>query len=58
MVLNSAARPRSTSPILLLDGMELAFPGEGGSHGGGGGPKTTREAFEANKASTTRPAPG
>lgn len=43
--------------VAITPGMRLTFPGEGGERGGsGGGPKTPREAFAANKAAT-RPAP-
>ena len=43
--------------VAITPNMELAFPGERESDGGGGGgPKNPRKAFEANKA-VTRPAP-
>jgi hypothetical protein len=38
--------------VAITPKMELAFPGEGDSGDRGGGPKTPREAFEANKAVT------
>jgi len=42
--------------VAITPGMEITFPGEQESHSGGGGPKTPREAFEANKA-IMRPSP-
>jgi hypothetical protein len=42
--------------VAITEGMELDFPGEQSSDGGGGGPKDPREGFDANKAAT-RPAP-
>jgi hypothetical protein len=42
--------------VAITANMQLAFPGEQESDGGGGGPKHPREAFEASKA-VTRPAP-
>ena len=42
--------------VAITPGMNLAFPGEGDSEEGGGGPKNPREAFEVNKTITT-PAP-
>ena len=39
--------------VAITPGMELTFPGEDDSDGGGGGPKNPREAFEANKTVTS-----
>jgi len=43
--------------VAITAGMELKFPDEGESSGGGGGPKNPREAFEAAKEAM-RPSPG
>jgi hypothetical protein len=42
--------------VAITPNMEVSFPGEGSSSGGGGGPKNPREAFETNKE-VTSPAP-
>jgi hypothetical protein len=42
--------------VSITPGMELAFPELGESSGEGGGPTTTRQAFERGKTMTT-PAP-
>ncbi len=42
--------------VAVTPGMELTFPGESDADKGGGGPKTSREAFDAGKAATS-PAP-
>lgn len=42
--------------VAITPGMKLIFPGQGGSGSEGGGPKTTRQAFEAGKT-VTSPAP-
>jgi hypothetical protein len=42
--------------VAITPKMDITFPGEGDSGGGGGGPKTPQDAFEANKAMTS-PAP-
>lgn len=42
--------------VAITPGMKIAFAGEDGSTGGGGGPETPREAFKANKEAT-RPTP-
>jgi hypothetical protein len=40
--------------VAITESMEITFPGIGGSSdGGGGGPKTPREEFAANKAATS-----
>ena len=40
--------------VATTEHMKIDFPGEfGSSDGGGGGPKTPREEFAANKAATT-----
>jgi hypothetical protein len=38
--------------VAITPGMQIDFPGEAGSDEDGGGPKTPREAFDANKAMT------
>lgn len=38
--------------VAITPKMEILFSGEGGSDGGGGGPKNPREGFEANKTMT------
>ena len=44
--------------VAIIPRMKIQFPEETESDsGGGGGPKTPREAFDANKATATRPAP-
>jgi hypothetical protein len=40
----------------ITPNMQLTFPGEGVSDGGGGGPKNPREAFAVNKT-MTQPVP-
>ena len=42
--------------VAITPGMKIVFPGEDESAGGGGGPKTPRGTFKANK-DATRPAP-
>ncbi len=43
--------------VAITPGMELDFPSQGeAGGGGGGGPKTTRQAFTANKT-VTQPVP-
>ena len=42
--------------VAITPKMKLAFPGEGDSESGGGGPKDPREGFQANKTAT-KPAP-
>jgi len=42
--------------VAITESMDLRFPEESGGTGGGGGPKTPREEFEANKV-TLSPAP-
>jgi hypothetical protein len=42
--------------VAITEGMDLRFPEEGESDGGGGGPKNPREEFAANKAALS-PAP-
>lgn len=42
--------------VAITSTMEISFPGETDSSGEGGGPKTPREAFDANR-SVTNPAP-
>jgi hypothetical protein len=37
----------------ITRGMKIDFPGERESDAGGSGPKTSREAFDANKVTTT-----
>lgn len=39
--------------VSITENMELAFPREGDSDGGEGGPKTPKEEFNANKAATS-----
>ena len=44
--------------VAITRNMKIQFPEETESDsGGGGGPKTPREAFDKNKATATRPAP-
>ena len=42
--------------VAITPGMELRFPGDEEGDSGGGGPKTTRQRFEAAKTMTS-PAP-
>ena len=42
--------------VAITPTMEISFPGESDSSGGGGGPKNPLEAFDANK-SVTNPSP-
>jgi hypothetical protein len=42
--------------VAITDNMDITFPNEAGSSGGGGGPRNPREEFAANKAATS-PAP-
>jgi len=39
--------------VAITEGMEIGFPGESETSGGGGGPKNPREEFAANKSATT-----
>jgi hypothetical protein len=44
--------------VAITEGMEIVFPGDQDSSGGGsGGPKNPREEFHANKSDITAPAP-
>jgi hypothetical protein len=43
--------------VAITENMRIAFPGEGDSDEGGGGPKTPNDEFKANGKTATTPTP-